>query len=110
MLGMILWLVVFYVNVMDVLGLNVYVKIMVLCYKEIIVLMVIIIGDSDDIVVEEIYLVGFKCDILNLEFVWFKGVGYKIDYVVNGLVVVVIEKFVGKLCDLVVMVVVFYVL
>ncbi len=69
-------------------------------YKEIKAPTVIITGDSDDIVAEEIHSVGLKRDIPNSELLWLKGVGHKTDYVANGLAVAAIEKLGGKPRDL----------
>ena len=106
--GMILRPGAFYANAVDVSGLNAYVKTMAPRYKEITAPTVIITGDSDDIVAEEIHSVGLKRDIPNSELVWLKGVGHKTDYVANGLAVAAIEKLAGKPRDLAAMAAVFH--
>lgn len=98
--GMILRPGAFYANAVDVSGLNAFVKTMEPRYKEIKAPTVIITGDSDDIVAEEIHSVGLKRDIPNSELLWLKGVGHKTDYVANGLAVAAIEKLGGKPRDL----------
>ena len=98
--GMILRPGAFYANAVDVSGLNAFVRIMAQHYKEITAPAVIITGDSDDIVAEEIHSVGLKRDIPNSELLWLKGVGHKTDYVANGLAVAAIEKLAGKPRDL----------
>lgn len=102
--GMIMRPAAFYANAKDVSGLNAYVKTMAPRYKEITAPTVIITGDSDDIVAEEIHSVGLKRDIANSELLWLKGVGHKTDYVANGLAVAAIEKLAGKPRDLAAMV------
>lgn len=106
--GMILRPGAFYANSVDVSGLNAYVKTMAPRYKEITAPTVIMTGDSDDIVAEEIHSVGLKRDIPNSELVWLTGVGHKTDYVANGLAVAAIEKLAGKPRDLAAMAAVFH--
>ncbi len=98
--GMILRPGAFYANAMDVSGLNAFVRTMAQQYRQITAPAVIITGDSDDIVAEEIHSVGLKRDIPNSELLWLKGVGHKTDYVANGLAVAAIEKLAGKPRDL----------
>ncbi|MCD2174109.1 alpha/beta fold hydrolase [Rhizobium sp. C4] len=98
--GMILRPGAFYANAVDVSGLNSFVKTMEQHYREIAAPTVIITGDSDDIVAEEIHSVGLKRDIANSELLWLKGVGHKTDYVANGLAVAAIERLAGKPRDL----------
>ncbi|HZG27857.1 MAG TPA: alpha/beta hydrolase [Ensifer sp.] len=98
--GMILRPSAFYANAVDVSGLNAFVKTMAPHYREITAPTVIITGDSDDIVAEEIHSVGLKRDIPNSELLWLKGVGHKTDYVANGLAAAAIEKLAGKPHDL----------
>ena len=98
--GMILRPQAFYANAVDVSGLNAFVRTMEQRYREITAPTVIITGDSDDIVAEEIHSVGLKRDIPNSELLWLKGVGHKTDYVANGLAIAAIEKLAGKPRDL----------
>jgi pimeloyl-ACP methyl ester carboxylesterase len=98
--GMILRPGAFYANAVDVSGLNAFVRTMAQRYREITAPTVIITGDRDDIVAEEIHSVGLKRDIPNSELLWLKGVGHKTDYVANGLAVAAIEKLAGKPRDL----------
>mgnify|MGYP000070032839 CR=1 FL=1 len=98
--GLILRPSTFLSNATDVSGLNAFVKTMEPHYREISAPTVIITGDSDDIVAEEIHSVGLKRDIRNSELIWLKGVGHKTDYVANGLAVAAIEKLAGEPRDL----------
>ncbi|HWU61188.1 MAG TPA: alpha/beta hydrolase [Ensifer sp.] len=98
--GMILRPGAFYANAVDVSGLDAYVTKMAPRYKEITAPTVIITGDHDDIVAEEIHSVGLKRDIPRSELLWLHDVGHKTDYVANGLAVAAIEKLAGKQRDL----------
>jgi pimeloyl-ACP methyl ester carboxylesterase len=86
----------FYANAVDVSGLNAFAKVMEPHYREIIAPTIIITGDADDIVAEEIHSIGLKRDIPNSELIWLKGVGHKTDYVANRIAVEAIEKLAGK--------------
>lgn len=90
----------FYANATDVSGLNAFVKTMAPRYREISAPTVIITGDSDDIVAEEIHSIGLKRDIRNSELIWLKNVGHKTDYVANDIAIAAIEKLAGKRRDL----------
>ena len=98
--GLILRPSAFYANAQDVSSLNAFVKTMEPRYSEITAPTVIITGDSDDIVAEEIHSIGLKRDIPNSELIWLKNVGHKTDYIANDIAVAAIEKLAGKSRDL----------
>jgi pimeloyl-ACP methyl ester carboxylesterase len=61
---------------------------------------VIITGDSDEIVYEELHSLGLNRDIKGSELVWVKGLGHKPDYVATDLAITAIEKVAGMDRDL----------
>ncbi len=61
---------------------------------------VVITGDSDEIVLEEIHSRGLARDIAGSELVWIKGLGHKPDYVATDLVIAAIGKLAGRPHDL----------
>lgn len=87
-------------NARDVAGLNAYVKKVAPLYKNISAPAVIISGDDDAIVAEEIHSVGLDRDIPDSELVWLHGAGHKPDYVATDIVVAAIEKLSGQPRDL----------
>jgi pimeloyl-ACP methyl ester carboxylesterase len=87
-------------NARDVANLLVYVRKMQPHYREIKAPTVIITGDSDEIVYEELHSLGLNRDIAGSELVWVKGMGHKPDYVATDLVIAAIEKVAGKPRDL----------
>jgi pimeloyl-ACP methyl ester carboxylesterase len=87
-------------NARDVANLLVYVRKTQPRYKEIAAPTVIITGDSDDIVYEELHSLGLNRDISGSELVWVKGLGHKPDYVATDLAVAAIEKVAGLPRDL----------
>lgn len=90
----------FCANARDVSGLNAYVRQVQPRYHEIKAPTVVITGDTDDIVAEEIHSIGLKRDIPGAELVWLKGVGHKTDYVANDIAIAAIEKIAGRSRDL----------
>ena len=60
----------------------------------------IITGDTDDIVLEELHSKGLARDIAGSELVWIHNLGHKPDYIATDLVVAAIEKLAGKPRDL----------
>jgi pimeloyl-ACP methyl ester carboxylesterase len=61
---------------------------------------VIITGDSDTVVYEEIHSVGLARDIPGAELVWVRNLGHKPDWIAPDLAVAAIEKVSGKARDL----------
>lgn len=87
-------------NALDVAGLNAYVTRMAPRYREIAAPTVIITGDSDDIVLEEIHSRGLERDISGSELVWIRGLGHKPDYIATDIAVAALEKIAGQDRDL----------
>ena len=69
-------------------------------YKEIAVPTVIITGNQDSVVAEEIHSKGLERDIAGSELVWVDGLGHKPDYVATDLAIEAIEKVAGMKRDL----------
>ena len=65
-------------------------------YREIKAPTVVISGDSDTVVYEEIHSIGLARDIPGAELVWVKNLGHKPDWIAPDLVVAAIEKVAGK--------------
>ena len=87
-------------NARDVANLLTYVQQMQPRYREITAPTVIITGDSDEIVYEELHSLGLNRDIAGSELVWVKGLGHKPDYVATDLAIAAIEKVAGLPRDL----------
>jgi pimeloyl-ACP methyl ester carboxylesterase len=87
-------------NARDVANLLVYVQKTQPHYRDIAVPTVIITGDSDEIVYEELHSLGLNRDIKGSELVWVKGLGHKPDYVATDLAIAAIEKVAGMDRDL----------
>jgi pimeloyl-ACP methyl ester carboxylesterase len=87
-------------NARDVANLLAYVQKAQPHYREITAPTVIITGDSDEIVYEELHSLGLNRDIKGSELVWVKGLGHKPDYVANDLAIAAIEKVAGMNRDL----------
>ncbi len=90
----------FRANATDVAGLHAYVTDFSKRYSEIDKPTVIITGDSDEIVLEEIHSKGLARDIKGSELVWIKGLGHKPDYIVTDIVIAALEKVAGQPRDL----------
>jgi pimeloyl-ACP methyl ester carboxylesterase len=69
-------------------------------YREISVPTIIITGNQDSVVAEEIHSKGLERDISGSELVWIDGLGHKPDYVATDLAVAAIEKAAGINRDL----------
>ena len=69
-------------------------------YREISAPTVVISGDRDTVVYEEIHSVGLGRDIPGAELVWVKNLGHKPDWIAPDLAVAAIEKVAGKAVDL----------
>lgn len=87
-------------NAKDVAGLHGYVSAFSPRYKEISKPTVVITGDSDEIVLEEIHSKGLARDIQGSELVWITGLGHKPDYIVTDIVIAALEKIAGRDRDL----------
>ncbi len=61
---------------------------------------IIISGNEDTVVLEEIHSKGLARDIAGSELVWVEGMGHKPDYVATGLAIEAIEKLSGFKRDL----------
>lgn len=69
-------------------------------YREISAPTVIITGNTDSVVAEEIHSKGLAHDIEGSELVWVDGLGHKPDYVATDLAIAAIEVVSGKQRDL----------
>jgi pimeloyl-ACP methyl ester carboxylesterase len=87
-------------NAKDVAGLHAYVTGFAPRYREIARPTVIITGDADEIVLEEIHSKGLARDIAGSELVWIDGLGHKPDYIVTEIVIAALEKIAGQERDL----------
>lgn len=85
----------FHYNAIDVANLNAYVARIAPRYKEIKTPTVIITGDSDPVVAEEIHSQGLARDIAGSELVMIHGLGHKPDYVVTDVAIAALEKLSG---------------
>jgi pimeloyl-ACP methyl ester carboxylesterase len=87
-------------NAIDVAGLNSYVTRISPRYREIIAPTVVVTGDSDPIVLQEIHSQGLARDIAGSELVMIRDLGHKPDYVVTDIAIAAIEKLSGQDRDL----------
>lgn len=87
-------------NARDVANLLAYVSKAQPHYREITAPTVIITGDSDEIVYEELHSLGLNRDIAGSELVWVKGLGHKPDYIATDLAIAAMEKVAGMTRDL----------
>ncbi|MFN7102012.1 MAG: alpha/beta fold hydrolase [Pseudorhizobium sp.] len=87
-------------NAIDVANLNDYARRIAPLYRSIKTPTVIISGNRDPVVAEEIHSVGLRQDIEGSELVWLDNVGHKPDYVATAIAVAAIEKLAGSDRDL----------
>ena len=87
-------------NATDVANLLEYVRRIQPRYSEIQTPTVIVTGDTDGVVYEEIHSRGLARDIAGSELVWIHNLGHKPDYVVTDLAIAALEKIAGKDRDL----------
>ncbi len=87
-------------NAIDVANLLGYVQRVQPRYSEIRTPTVIVTGDTDGVVYEEIHSRGLARDIAGSELVWIRNLGHKPDYVVTDLAVEALEKIAGADRDL----------
>jgi pimeloyl-ACP methyl ester carboxylesterase len=87
-------------NAVDVASLHAYVTRIAPRYREITAPTVIITGDSDPIVLQEIHSQGLARDIAGAELIMIRGLGHKPDYVVTDVAIAALEKLAGEDRDL----------
>ena len=87
-------------NAIDVEGLYRFAAANAPRYKDIEAPTVVISGDADTVVYEEIHSLGLARDIPGAELVWVKNLGHKPDWIAPDLVVAAIEKLAGQPRDL----------
>ena len=90
----------FRANAVDVEGLYRHALRLAPRYPEIAAPTVVITGDHDTVVYEEIHSVGLGRDIPGAELVWVHNLGHKPDWIATDLAVAAIEKVVGADVDL----------
>jgi pimeloyl-ACP methyl ester carboxylesterase len=90
----------FRANSIDVQGLHKHVTEAQPRYKEIAAPTVVISGDYDTVVYEELHSIGLARDIPNAELVWIRNLGHKPDWIAPDLVAAAVEKVGGKGGDL----------
>lgn len=87
-------------NAIDVANLLEYVKRVQPRYREIAAPTVIVTGDTDGVVLEEIHSRGLARDIAGSELVWIHNLGHKPDYAVPEVAIAALEKIAGYERDL----------
>lgn len=90
----------FRANAIDVEGLYRHALKLAPRYREIDAPTVVITGDRDTVVYEEIHSVGLGRDIPGAELVWVKNLGHKPDWIATDLAVAAFEKVAGSAVDL----------
>lgn len=90
----------FRANAIDVAGLYDHVAATAPRYGEIDAPAIVISGDSDTVVYEEIHSGGLIRDLPNAKGVWVENLGHKPDWIAPDLVVAAIEELAGKPVDL----------
>jgi pimeloyl-ACP methyl ester carboxylesterase len=99
-IGLVLRPYAFRSNSIDVQGLFAYATSNAPRYREIAAPTVVISGDHDTVVYEEIHSIGLARDIPKAELVWIRNLGHKPDWIVPELVIAAIEKLAGNPADL----------
>ncbi|MFT4183955.1 MAG: alpha/beta hydrolase [Rhizobium sp.] len=87
-------------NATDAANLLAYVSALAPGYREIKAPTVIITGDSDDIVMEELHSRGLARDIAGAELVTIRNLGHKPDYVATDVAIAAMERLTGRPRDL----------
>lgn len=87
-------------NAEDVSGLFRHVSEYAPRYREISAPTVVITGDTDTVVAEEIHSIGLARDIPNAQLLWLRNLGHKPDYAATDLAIASIERVSGKPRDL----------
>ncbi|RST84917.1 alpha/beta hydrolase [Aquibium carbonis] len=90
----------FRANARDVAGLFAFVEKLAPRYGEITAPTVVISGNRDTVVYEEIHSLGLARDIPNAELLWIENLGHKPDWIATDLAVAAIEKLSGHQRDL----------
>ena len=90
----------FRANAIDVAGLHNHVTQVARRYRDIKAPTVIISGDHDTVVYEELHSIGLARDIPGAELVWIRNLGHKPDWIASDLVGGAIEKVAGGTQDL----------
>ena len=90
----------FRANAIDVAGLYEHTRTTAPRYREIAVPTVVISGDMDTVVDEQIHSIGLARDIKGAELVWVRNLGHKPDWIAPELVVAAIENAAGGSNDL----------
>lgn len=90
----------FRANAIDVEGLYRHVLAFAPRYREIKTPTVVISGDEDTVVYEEIHSTGLARDIPGAELVWVRNLGHKPDWIAPDLVLASVEKIAGMNRDL----------
>jgi len=90
----------FRANAVDVEGLFRHVTAVAPRYREIVVPTVVVTGDRDTVVYEEIHSVGLARDIAGAELVWVRNLGHKPDWIAPDLVAAAVAKVAGRDVDL----------
>ncbi|MBE7184683.1 MAG: alpha/beta hydrolase [Methylobacterium mesophilicum] len=90
----------FRANARDVQALHDFVSEEAPRYRTIAAPTVVVSGDSDTVVYEEIHSLGLARDIPGAELAWVRNLGHKPDWVAPDLVIGAIEKVAGKPVDL----------
>ena len=99
-IGLVLRPGAFRANAVDVAGLYDHVVEAAPRYSEVAVPAVVISGNRDTVVYEEIHSEGLARDIPGAELVWVDNLGHKPDWIAPDLVVAAIEKVAGRQVDL----------
>jgi pimeloyl-ACP methyl ester carboxylesterase len=87
-------------NAIDVVNLFAYVSAHAPRYSEIKAPTIIITGDSDDVVLEELHSRGLARDIAGAELVTIRNLGHKPDYVTTDVAIAAMEQLAGQPRDL----------
>lgn len=90
----------FRANATDVRGLYAFALANAPRYPDISAPTVVISGDHDTVVYEELHSLGLARDIPGAELVWVKNLGHKPDWIAPELIVTAIEKLAGEPVDL----------
>ncbi|MFI0842419.1 alpha/beta fold hydrolase [Mesorhizobium sp. IMUNJ 23232] len=90
----------FRANAIDVRGLYGFALANAPRYPDISAPTVVISGDSDTVVYEELHSLGLARDIVSTKLVWVKNLGHKPDWIAPQLIVAAVEKLAGRPVDL----------